>query len=192
MFNYRYWRHQMYEQHMCNYVAETRLYWWNFAIFKKFYIKDVIWHLTFHMWVQTYIWSLQSETAILLVMRVKEATLNRCVASKRWTAGVATGRRHCCTASWEKKSDWTRCRLHRHPYQDAAAAHRRFRSQQVLPDKVDQRGGGDLKAVRIGSIREWREGLSRFQGQDLRQRNLLAGPEKNRRTFRRTQYFCWV
>lgn len=65
-------------------------------------------------------------------------------------------------------------------HQDAAAAHGRLGSQQVLPHVVEQRGGGDLEAVRVGAIGEWTEGLSWFQGQDLRQRDLLAGPEDSR------------
>lgn len=63
--------------------------------------------------------------------------------------------------------------------QNATAADGRLRSQQVLPDKVDQRGGGDLKAVRVGSIGQRGEGLSWFQGQDLRQRDLLPGQQQN-------------
>lgn len=116
-----------------------------------------------------------------IVMRVKAMALNLLVPSKPWTANVDISP-HCCSANWKKKSDSTRCRcrLHR-TYQDATAAHGRFSSQQVLPDKVDQRGGGDLKAVRIGPIGKWREGLSWFQGQDLRQRNLLSGREKKQK-----------
>lgn len=76
-------------------------------------------------------------------------------------------------------------------YQDAAAAHGRLGSQQILADVVDQRGGGDLEAVRVGSIRKWREGLSRSQGQDLRQRNLLAGPG-SKRGLQVESVFCWL
>ena len=64
-------------------------------------------------------------------------------------------------------------------HQDAAARHCRLGSLQRLPHKVHQRRRGDLEAVRVGAVREQREGPSRLQGQDLGQRNLLQQPGRN-------------
>lgn len=58
-------------------------------------------------------------------------------------------------------------------HQNAAACHRWFRSLEVLSNIINQWCRGDLKAMRIGSIRKQRIILSRLQRQDFRQRDFL-------------------
>lgn len=80
----------------------------------------------------------------------------------------------------QRRSDRSGRGLH-WTHQDAGAAHGRLGPQQVLPHEVEQRGGGDLEAVGVGAVREGGEGVGWLQGQDLRQRDLLAGPEEENR-----------